>query len=142
MRKGTGKTGDKDGDGDLDEAGDRNGHGAKKMQLPLESVSPQPVVTQVIPPREFVSGLGQADGRHAIRQLRRSGQFDQGDVVADGQHVELGVLEDLEQAALLSAPASPARVPGTGHSTGTSRDPGDQWGPRGLLLWIPCWQGV
>lgn len=62
MRKGTGKTGDKDGDGDLDEAGDRNGHGAKKMQLPLESVSPQPVVTQVIPPGNSSVALGRQTG--------------------------------------------------------------------------------
>lgn len=64
MRKGTGKTGDKDGDGDgdLDEAGDRNGHGAKKVQLPLESVSPQPVVTQVIPPGNSSVALGRQTG--------------------------------------------------------------------------------
>lgn len=91
---------------------------------------------------EFVGGLGQADGGHAIRQLSWSGQFDQGDVVVDGQHVELGVLEDLKQAALLSAPAPPTKVPGTGRSTGISRDIGHQWGPRGWLLCVPRWLRV
>lgn len=89
-------------------------------------------------PREVVSGLGQADGGHAIRQLSWSGQFDQGDVVVDGQHVELGVLEDLKQAALLSAPAAPARVPGAGYSTGISRDLEDQRGPQRWLLCLSC----
>lgn len=62
MRKGTGKTADKDGDGYLDEAGDRNGDGDKKVQLPLESVSPQPVVTQVIPPGNSSVAAGRQTG--------------------------------------------------------------------------------
>lgn len=79
--------------------------------------------------REVVGGLGQADRGHAGREAGWGGQFDQGDVVADGQHVELGVLEDLEQAAPLPAPAPSAGAPGTGDSTGTKGDPRDQWGP-------------
>lgn len=62
MRKGTGKTADKGGNGDLDEAGDRNGGGEKKVQLPLASVSPQPVVTQVIPPSNSSVALGRQTG--------------------------------------------------------------------------------
>lgn len=64
MRKGTGKTADKDQDDRmLDEAWGGNEDGdKKKVQLPLGSVSPQPVVTQVVPPANSSVALGRQTG--------------------------------------------------------------------------------
>lgn len=63
-------------------------------------------------PGEVLGGRGQADRGHPLGQARRTGQFDQGDVVTDGQHVEPGVLEDLQQAAPLPVPAPLPTAPG------------------------------
>lgn len=44
---------------------------------------------------ELVGGLGQAHGGHGLGEAGGRGQLQQGDVVVDGEYVELGVLEHL-----------------------------------------------
>lgn len=68
-------------------------------------------------PGEVIGGLGQADGGHAGVQLRRGGQLDQRDVVADGQRAVAGVPEDLQQEAALPVPAPPAGAAGADGNT-------------------------
>lgn len=47
------------------------------------------------PNREVIVSSGQTHGRHSLRELGRSGQLQQGDVIAHSEYVELGVLENL-----------------------------------------------
>lgn len=48
---------------------------------------------------EFVCRLGQAHGGHGVGEAGGRGQLQQGDVTADGHHVELGVLANLQGKA-------------------------------------------
>lgn len=48
-----------------------------------------------LPNREVIVSSGQAHGGHSLRELGRSGQLQQGDVIAHSEYVELGVLENL-----------------------------------------------
>ena len=47
------------------------------------------------PSREVIVNSGQTHGRHSLRELGRSGQLQQGDVITHGEGVELGVLKNL-----------------------------------------------
>lgn len=94
-------------------------------------------------PWEVIGGLRQADRGHTGRQPCWGGQFEQSDVVADGQHVELGVLEDLDRQHRSQCPhpqpgrwalGTPQGLTGT---MGTERDPGDGWEPHGMALCVP-----
>lgn len=47
------------------------------------------------PSGEVVISIRQAHSGHGLGEAGGRGQLQQGDVVADGEHVELGVLENL-----------------------------------------------
>lgn len=58
------------------------------------------------PSREIVISIRQAHSRHSLGEAGRRGQLQQGDVIADSQQAELGVLENLWARTRQVRPAS------------------------------------
>ena len=118
--------GDRDEDGgehkDEDEHGDedRDSDGVwgwgQEDAVPLGSVSPQPVVTQVMPPGKSSVGWGRQTGD--TRADSRAG-------VASLSRVMSSRMVSMLNLGFLKTWSGWHCVPGTGDSTGTNRDHGD-----------------
>lgn len=83
------------------------------------------------PRREVVRVLRQAHRGHGLGEAGGRGQLQQGDVVVDGEHIELGVLENLWGGA-------------DSHSWGLGRSQRRQNQGAGLPLiaWCPLWTTI